>query len=96
MAKYGKWIGAGLGFVMGGPIGALFGYFIGSTFDTATMVASAPGNDPGTRPTGRGDFLLSLVVLDDRLDESRWKSNPERIGLREKILPGQLRTRRRA
>ena len=59
MAKYGKWIGAGLGFVMGGPIGALFGYFIGSTFDTATMVASAPG----TRPTGRGDFLLSLVVL---------------------------------
>ena len=63
MAKYGKWIGAGLGFVMGGPIGALFGYFIGSTFDTATMVASAPGNDPGTRPTGRGDFLLSLVVL---------------------------------
>lgn len=21
MAKYGKWIGAGLGFVMGGPIG---------------------------------------------------------------------------
>lgn len=63
MAKYGKWIGAGLGFVMGGPIGALFGYFIGSTFDTATMVTSAPGNDPGTRPTGRGDFLLSLVVL---------------------------------
>ena len=55
MAKYGKWIGAGLGFVMGGPIGALFGYFIGSTFDTATMVTSAPGNDPGTRPTGRGD-----------------------------------------
>ena len=42
MAKYGKWIGAGLGFVMGGPIGALFGYFIGSTFDTATMVTSAP------------------------------------------------------
>lgn len=22
MAKFGKWIGAGLGFVMGGPIGA--------------------------------------------------------------------------
>ena len=63
MAKYGKWIGAGLGFVMGGPIGALFGYFIGSTFDTATIVTSGPANDPGTRPTGRGDFLLSLVVL---------------------------------
>ena len=32
MAKYGKWIGAGLGFGMGGPIGALFGYFIGSLY----------------------------------------------------------------
>lgn len=30
MAKYGKWIGAGLGFVLGGPLGALFGLFMGS------------------------------------------------------------------
>ena len=63
MAKYGKWIGAGLGFVMGGPIGALFGYFIGSTFDSATIVSPGPINDSDARPTGRGDFLLSLVVL---------------------------------
>jgi len=63
MAKYGKWIGAGLGFVMGGPIGALFGYFIGSTFDATTVVTSRQTNDPGPSPTGRGDFLLSLVVL---------------------------------
>ena len=63
MAKYGKWIGAGLGFVMGGPIGALFGFFIGSTFDSTTVITSQQMNDPGSRPTGRGDFLLSLVVL---------------------------------
>ena len=27
MAKYGKWIGAGLGLALGGPLGALFGLF---------------------------------------------------------------------
>ena len=47
MAKYGKWIGAGLGFVMGGPIGALFGFFIGSTFDSTTVITSQQMNDPG-------------------------------------------------
>lgn len=63
MAKYGKWIGAGLGFVMGGPIGALFGYFIGSGFDATTIVTNQQPADPSSRPTGRGDFLFSLVVL---------------------------------
>lgn len=62
MAKFGKWIGAGLGFAMGGPIGALFGFFIGSTFDSATIVTTQ-STDPSSRPTGRGDFLCSLVVL---------------------------------
>ena len=34
MAKYAKWIGAGLGFAFaGGPIGALIGYALGSMFD---------------------------------------------------------------
>ena len=56
MARIGKWLGAGLGFAMGGPIGALLGFFIGSAFDVPA--ASRP------RPrTGRADFLCSLVVL---------------------------------
>lgn len=64
MGKYGKWIGAGLGFVMGGPIGALFGYFIGGTFDSTVVVNTYGNTSPGGyRQTGRGDFLLSLVVL---------------------------------
>mgnify|MGYP003562073454 CR=1 FL=1 len=29
-----KWILGGLGFVMGGPIGALIGVFVASLFDT--------------------------------------------------------------
>lgn len=64
MAKFGKWIGAGLGFVLGGgPIGALLGFMIGSAFDTPTGNSTPPDGEPTTRPTGRGDFLCSLVVL---------------------------------
>lgn len=64
MAKFGKWIGAGLGFAMGGPIGALLGLFIGSAFDASSSApAGTPGNAPGNQRAGRGDFLCSLVVL---------------------------------
>lgn len=61
MAKYGKWIGAGLGFVMGGPLGALLGLFLGSAFDSATLVTDT-GN-PSASGSGRGDFMFSLTVL---------------------------------
>ena len=62
MAKYGKWIGAGLGFVLGGgPLGALFGLFIGSMFDNIQVTTqSIPG---GTGRSGRGDFMFCLTVL---------------------------------
>jgi DnaJ like chaperone protein len=56
MARIGKWLGAGLGFAMGGPIGALLGFFIGSAFDTPAPRALQ------TR-TGRADFLYCLVIL---------------------------------
>lgn len=60
MAKYGKWIGAGLGFALGGPLGALFGLFIGSAFDNTEL-----NIDPNsqTSRTGHGDFMFSLTVL---------------------------------
>ena len=29
MGKFAKWIGGGLGFVFGGPIGGLLGFFLG-------------------------------------------------------------------
>lgn len=63
MAKYGKWIGAGLGFAMGGPLGALLGLFIGSMFDnTSVVLNTAPGNMHSPNG-GRGDFMFSLTVL---------------------------------
>lgn len=62
MAKYGKWIGAGLGFVLGGgPLGALFGLFVGSMFDNMQVTV---GGIPGAKgQSGRGDFMFSLTVL---------------------------------
>jgi len=62
MAKFGKWIGAGLGFAMGGPLGALLGLFIGSMFDQTEIIPPEfRQNQEG--PTSRGDFMFSLTVL---------------------------------
>jgi len=57
MSKYGKWIGGGLGWAFGGPIGAIFGFFIGSVVD---------GMNSGVYEVQRtqgGDFTASLIVL---------------------------------
>lgn len=58
MAKYAKWIGGGLGWAFGGPIGALIGFFVGNMFD------GKEGSAPMTsRATTQGDFVMSLLVL---------------------------------
>lgn len=59
MGIFGKWLGGGLGFVMGGPIGGLLGFLVGSMIDgsTATVYSSIPGR------TSQGDFGMSLLVL---------------------------------
>ena len=62
MAKFAKWLGGGLGFVMGGPIGGLMGFLVGSFLDEArgetyTSVTS------GSRATTPGAFGVSLLVL---------------------------------
>ena len=62
MAKFGKWVGLGLGWAVGGPIGMVLGFTVGSIFDA--------GKDPGTSQakgvrgqTLRGDYAASLLVL---------------------------------
>ncbi len=59
MASFGKWIGGGLGFVMGGPIGGLFGFVVGSLIDSAT----GPASTVETNNTTPGAFGISLLVL---------------------------------
>lgn len=57
--KYGKWVGGGLGWAFGGPIGAILGFAFGSMFDG--MQSGKYAYEGGT--TGRGDFNVSLLIL---------------------------------
>jgi len=60
---FGKWIGSGLGWTLGGPIGALAGFVLGTLFDLSEK------SDPNTRTFGNrtqttpNDYLFSLLVL---------------------------------
>jgi DnaJ like chaperone protein len=59
MGNFGKWIGSGLGWVVGGPIGGLFGFVVGSFLDSATTQTTTTGRN-ATTP---GAFGMSLLVL---------------------------------
>ena len=63
MAKFGKWVGGGLGWAVGGPIGAILGFVIGSVID-GSQGAMSPG--PGNGYSGQtttGGYVMSLLVL---------------------------------
>lgn len=69
MAKYGKWVGLGLGWALGGPIGGILGLVFGSMFDGMQSGnyeyrgGAHPYGGPSSRQTRPGDFAASLVVL---------------------------------
>ena len=63
----GKWILGGLGFALGGPIGALIGVWIGSALDSAKQHSDVGSSRTNTsrgfkRPT-QGDIRVSIIVL---------------------------------
>lgn len=59
MGNFAKWIGGGLGWVFGGPIGVLIGFLLGSFIDSVTT-QSIQLNQGRTTP---GDYAISLLVL---------------------------------
>jgi DnaJ like chaperone protein len=62
MAKFGKWVGLGLGWALGGPIGGILGLAVGSIFDSGK--SDVTGQPRGVREkTLRGDYAASLLVL---------------------------------
>lgn len=61
MGMFGKWLGGGLGFVMGGPIGGMLGFLVGSVIDQNTWDSTEYTARPA-RIT-QGDFSMSLLVL---------------------------------
>ncbi len=62
MAKFGKWVGLGLGWALGGPIGGILGLAVGSIFDSGKTDTAERGRDIRSR-TLRGDYAASLLVL---------------------------------
>ncbi len=63
MGNFAKWIGGGLGFVFGGPIGGLLGFFLGSVVDENTVTWQQSGTQGRINRTTPGDFGMSLIVL---------------------------------
>jgi len=64
MGRYAKWVGGGLGWFLGGPLGALFGFFIGTMFETPGQSSKTQTVYRGRKyTTTAGDFAMSLLVL---------------------------------
>ena len=72
MGKFAKWLGAGAGFTMGGPIGAIIGYAVGSFIDGISIEDFTQEQQDYQRQAQRqhqrgratsGDFEISLLIL---------------------------------
>jgi DnaJ like chaperone protein len=59
MRRVVKWIGAGLGWTIGGPIGALLGFAFGTLIDSSDLEKQENKN----KPTTKGDFIVSLLII---------------------------------
>ena len=62
MAKFGKWITGGLGWAIGGPIGGILGFMVGSLFDNTQVITGRQEYQPG-QTTTQGGYIMSLLVL---------------------------------
>ena len=60
MSSFARWIGGGVGFVAGGPLGALLGFLIGTVIDNTRIETRTYVSGSGTTP---GAFGMSLLVL---------------------------------
>ena len=67
MANFLKWLGGGIGWAAGGPIGAILGFALGSMIDG--MQSGKYEYEPHTQPnfntpqTTTNDFIVSLLML---------------------------------
>jgi DnaJ like chaperone protein len=63
MANFGKWIGGGLGWAVAGPIGAIFGFMVGSFIDGSSNQLQLGGNSGYSARTTSGGYVMSLLIL---------------------------------
>jgi len=77
MGNFLKWIGAGLGFSLGGPIGSILGYAVGSFISGFTKedVERAKQFKSSGVNTQSGDFEISLLILAALVIKADGKAN---------------------
>lgn len=63
MAKFGKWIGAGLGAFAFGPVGAIIGFIAGSAVDARQQQSQGSTKYQGPQRPTTGGYVMSLLVL---------------------------------
>lgn len=65
MGNFIKWIGAGLGFTLGGPIGSILGFVVGNFIDGFTKgdIDAAKAFRTSSGNIQSGDFEISLLLL---------------------------------
>lgn len=79
MAKYEKWLGAGLGLLLTGPVGGLFGFLAGS------LVEQSTANKKHT-PAGISEFEVNVIVLASHLIKIDGKIALEEISFLKNFL----------
>jgi DnaJ like chaperone protein len=93
MAKFLKWIGGGIGWAAGGPLGALMGFFFGSVLDDIVSggVRFQTSFEPqGSRMTQSGDFVFSLLALSAAVMKSDNRVLKSELDFVKKFLVAQF------
>jgi DnaJ like chaperone protein len=96
MAKFLKWLGGGIGWAAGGPIGALLGFALGSMIEG--MQTGKYEYEPHTQPnfnkpqTTPNDFILSLLVLASAVMKSDQKILRSELDFVKRFLLQQFGT----
>jgi DnaJ like chaperone protein len=82
MRKFGKWIGAGLGWTIGGPIGAIIGFTFGSIVDASNLEKF----DNPQLDTTTGDFIVCLLIVVAAIMKADKKVMQSELGFVKKYL----------
>jgi DnaJ like chaperone protein len=63
MGSFARWIGGGVGWLAGGPLGAVLGFLIGTVIDNTRVETHTYTSQGGVPTTTPGAFGMSLLVL---------------------------------